>query len=65
MYTSHWLLSLLIMPGIPLGMIAARLYEKKNPLGHFFGFLSQLYTNVLIVGTCLLAFFYMLKLSQR
>jgi len=53
--TSHWTLSLLMLPGIPLGMIAARFYEKKNPFGHFFGFLSQLYTNILIVGTCLVA----------
>ncbi len=32
-------------------------YEKKNPLSHIFGYLSQLYTNILIVGTCVLAFF--------
>ena len=56
LFTSHWILSILMMPGIPIAGIAAHFYEKKNPLGHFFGFLSQLYTNILIVATCVLAF---------
>lgn len=55
--TSHWILSIFMLPGIPIAGIAAYFYEKKNPLGHLFGFLSQLYTNILIVGTCVLSFF--------
>ena len=57
LFTSHWILSILMMPVIPIAGIAAHFFEKKNPLGHIFGYLSQLYTNILIVGTCVLAFF--------
>lgn len=57
LFTSHWILSILMMPAIPIGAIGLHFYEKKNPLGHLFGFISQLYTNILIVGTCVLAFF--------
>lgn len=57
LFTSHWILSILMMPGIPIAGIAAYLFEKKNPLGHLVGYLAQLYTNILIVGTCVLAFF--------
>jgi len=57
MFFSHWILSILIMLDMPIAGIAAYFYEKKNPLGYFFGFISQLYTNILIVGTCVLAFF--------
>jgi len=56
-FVSHWILSILMMPGIPIAAIAAHLLEKKNPFGYFVGYLSQLYTNVLVVGTCVLAFF--------
>ena len=55
--TSHWILSILMLPGIPIAGIGVHFYEKKNPLGHLFGFISQLYTNILIVGTCVVAFF--------
>lgn len=57
LFTSHWILSILMMPGIPIAGIAAHLFEKKHPLGHLVGYLAQLYTNILIVGTCVLAFF--------
>jgi len=57
LFTSHWVLSILMMPGLPIAGIAVYFFEKKNPLGHLFGYLSQLYTNILIVGTCVLAFF--------
>ena len=56
-FISHWILSILMMPGIPIAAIGAHLLERKNPLGYFVGYLSQLYTNILIVGTCVLAFF--------
>jgi MFS family permease len=57
LFTSHFYLSILMLPGLLFAPIAVRLYEKKNPLGHLFGFLSQFYTNLLIVGTCAFAFF--------
>jgi hypothetical protein len=57
LFTSHWILSILMMPGMPIVALAAHLLQKKNPIGYFVGYLSQLYTNVLIVGTCVLAFF--------
>ncbi len=56
LFTSPWLLSILMMPRIPIAGITTYFYEKKNPLSHLFGFLSQLYTNILIMGTCILAF---------
>jgi hypothetical protein len=37
--------------------IVVRFYERKNPLFYLFGFISQLYINILIVGTCVFAFF--------
>ncbi len=57
LFTSHWILSILMMPSIPIAVIATYFYERKNPLGHLFGFISQFYTNILIVCTCVLAFF--------
>jgi len=56
-FTSHLILSILMMPSLPIAGIAAYFYERKNPLGHLFGFISQLYTNILIIGTCVFAFF--------
>lgn len=57
LFTLHWILSILMMPSLPIAGIAIYFYKKKNPLGHLFGFISQLYTNILIVGTCVFAFF--------
>lgn len=57
LFTSHFYLSILMLPGLLFAPICVRLYEKKNPLGHLFGFLSQFYTNLLIVATCAFAFF--------
>jgi hypothetical protein len=56
LFTSHWYLSLLMIPSLPIAAIAAKLFEKKNPLGYIVGFISQVYTNLLIVGTCVMAF---------
>ena len=57
LFTSHWILSILMIPSLPIAVIAMHFYEKKNFLGHVFGFISQLYTNILIVATCVFAFF--------
>lgn len=56
LFTSHWILSILMIPSMPIAGIAVYFYEKNNPLGHLFGFISQLYTNILIIGTCVFAF---------
>lgn len=53
---SNWLLSFLLMLAMPIAGLTVYFYERKNPLRHVFGFLSQLYTNILIVGTCFFAF---------
>ena len=55
-FTSHFSLSLLMLPAILLAGTAMYFYEKNSPLKHLFGFLPQFYTNLLIVGTCAFAF---------
>ena len=57
LFTSHWILSLLMMPGMLISGIAVHFAEKNKAPLCFFGFLSQLYTNILIVATCVVAFF--------
>jgi hypothetical protein len=57
LFTSHFYLSILMLPGLLLALICVKLVEKKNPIGHFLAFLSQLHTNLLIVGSCGFAFF--------
>ncbi|MBD3155138.1 MAG: hypothetical protein GF368_00600 [Candidatus Aenigmarchaeota archaeon] len=56
LFTSHWILSIFMMPNLLIAGIASQFYEKKNPLGHFFGFISQLYMNLLIISWCIFAF---------
>ncbi len=55
LFTSHFYLSILMLPGLIIAPISARLYEKKNPLAYLFIFFSQFYTNLLIIGWCLLS----------
>jgi hypothetical protein len=56
-FTSHFYLSILMLPGLLFVPIGVHFFEKKNPLGYLFGCLSQFYTNLLIVATCAFAFF--------
>ncbi|MCX5632316.1 MAG: hypothetical protein NTW93_01350 [Phycisphaerae bacterium] len=56
-FTSHFYISILMLPALLFVPIGVRLYEKKNPLAYLFLFLSEFYTNLLIVGTCAFAFF--------
>ncbi|MEM7820365.1 MAG: hypothetical protein QW761_02060 [Candidatus Aenigmatarchaeota archaeon] len=56
LFISHWILSLLMIPSLPISVLAVHLYEKKNPFRHIVGYISQLYTNFLIVLTCVFAF---------
>ena len=57
MFTSHWILAILMMPSLLFMGIAMHFYEKKNFLAYLFVFISQLYTNLLIVATFIFAFF--------
>jgi hypothetical protein len=54
--TSHWFLAMLMMPGLLLLPIAGHLYKSRNPLRHLVGYLSQAYTNFLIILTFLTLF---------
>lgn len=55
LFTASFSLSILMLPSIPIAGIATYFLNKRNPLGHIFGYLSQAYTNLLIIGTCALA----------
>ncbi len=55
-FTSHFYLSILLLPGVGLSFLALYFYKNQSPLRHLFAFLYQLFTNVLIVGSCGLAF---------
>lgn len=57
MLISRLMLPILMIPGLPIAGISIYFYEKKSFLRHLFGFISQLYTNILIVATCVFAFF--------
>lgn len=50
-------LPLLMIPAILISRIAVQFAEKNKFLFYLFGFLSQSYTNILIVATCVAAFF--------
>lgn len=56
LFVSHWLLALLMMPGLLLSGVALKFGEKNKFLLYLFGFFSQFYTNVLMVATCVFAF---------
>lgn len=53
-----WLLTIIMMPGLLLSGIAIYYTERKNFLGYIFNYLSQLFTNLFIVATCVFAFLY-------
>jgi len=57
LFTSNWFLSILMMPGLLISGIAVQFVGKNKFFLYLFGFLSQLYTNILIVATCFIAFF--------
>ncbi len=58
LFISPLILSILMIPVLPIGRIAIKFYEKNNylGLGHLFIFISQFYKNVLVVATCVIAF---------
>jgi hypothetical protein len=55
-FVSHWLLALLMMPSLLISGVALKFGEKNKFVLYLFGLLSQLYTNILIVATCVFAF---------
>ena len=52
LFTSHFILSFAMLPGMLITAIATPFIERNNPLQYFFGYLSQLYVNILIVVWC-------------
>ena len=56
LFTSQWIISFMLLPGMLLGTISMYFHEKKNPLFYLFGFVNQAYTNFLILVTCAFAF---------
>jgi len=56
----RYILGVLMLPTAGFLSIIIRLNKRNNPLQYFFGYLSLLYTNVLIVGWCVLSFFFCL-----
>ena len=57
LFTAHWFLSLLMMPVMLISGIAMHFEKKSKFLLYLFGFFSQIYTNALIIDTCVFAFF--------
>lgn len=56
LFASHWIFALLMLPSLPIDALATYFYEKKNPLRHFIGYLSMLYTNILMIMTIFVAY---------
>ena len=57
LFTSHWILSLLMLPKLGLSALALSIISStKNPFLYIITYLSQLYLNILIVLWCLSSF---------
>jgi hypothetical protein len=56
LFTAHWILSFLMIPGMLISGMAIKFGEKNKYLFNLFGFLSVIYTNILIIATCVIAF---------
>jgi hypothetical protein len=56
-FTFHWILSIIMIPSMLISRVALYFLEKKNKIAYLFGYLVQVYTNILIIGTCIFAFF--------
>lgn len=63
-FLSQWLLSLLMLPGIGIGMLGIWLQDRKWAV-YLFGYLSQCYTNGLILFTCFTAFFLCMRFAPE
>jgi tetratricopeptide (TPR) repeat protein len=57
LFTLNWFLSFLMIPAILISGIAIKFGEKNRFLFNLFGYLSAIYTNILIIATCVSAFY--------
>jgi len=57
LFTSQWIISIFMIPAMPIGAIAAYFYNKNSIMAPIFAYISQLYINLLIVASCGLALF--------
>lgn len=55
-FTSKWILSILLLLNLPIGMALMFFHKKNKFLTYLFSYLSQLYVNILVIATCVLAF---------
>ncbi len=66
MITAHWGISLLLLPGLAFSGLAMACLNRNNMFGmKCFGFLSQFYTNALILASCAFAFYVCTRAHQR
>lgn len=56
-FTAHWILTILMIPGMLISAIALKLSERQGFGFLVAGFLSQAYTNFLMFVTCAAAWF--------
>lgn len=56
MITSHWILTLLMLPGIGLTALMGAFSNPKNVFVYIIGYFSNLYLNILISVWCILSF---------
>jgi len=56
LFVSNWILSIFMIPSMIISSIGMKFYGKNKFLVLFFGYISQLYINVLIIATCVFAF---------
>jgi hypothetical protein len=56
LFVSNWILSFFMIPSMILSSIGMKFYGKNKFLVLLFGYISQLYINILIIATCVFAF---------
>ena len=66
MLFSHWIISLFLIIRMPIEAAVLYFFEKDNKfMQYMFAYLSILYTNLLIIGTCAFSFFYCLSYAEN
>jgi len=56
LFTAHYILAILLMPSLALATLAIKIGDRSKLISVVVGFLSQLYTNILLAGSCFVAF---------
>ena len=56
-YFSPLILSILMMPNIPIALAALHFWGKEKCFGYLAGIISQLYSSILIVVICIVSFY--------